>query len=158
MAPEENEEPIPMREQPLAYRQVRGQRAVRGRGQTQPFHRHLFPHTVHQDRGSSLGVGAWAFAPAKCGRVDECGGDEDRSRSKRRRIEPLDGNDQPSEHRVDQSPEYRQQPPDDPSAGSCSLLDRKWGVGFRGGVGDRGDQLPLGTRAQIPTRNMLGTL
>ena len=46
MVPEENEEPIPLREQPPAYRQVRGQRAVRGRGQSQPFHRHLFPHTV----------------------------------------------------------------------------------------------------------------
>ena len=50
--PEENEEPILMREQPPAYRQVRGQRAVRGRGQAQPFCRHLFPYTVDQNGGS----------------------------------------------------------------------------------------------------------
>ena len=46
MVPVENEEPIPMREQPPAYRQVRGQRAIRSRDQTQPFRRHLFPHTL----------------------------------------------------------------------------------------------------------------
>ena len=54
MAPVENEEPIPMREQPPAYRQVCGQQAVRGRGQSQPFCRHIFPYTVDQDRGPSL--------------------------------------------------------------------------------------------------------
>ena len=57
MAPVENKEPIPMREQPPAYRQVCGQRVVHGQGQTQPFHHHLFPYTVDQDQRPSPAVG-----------------------------------------------------------------------------------------------------
>ena len=78
MVPEENEGPILMREQPPSYCPVHGQQAVCGRGQTQPFHRHLFPYTVDQDQGSCPTVGIWLFDATKHRRSDKSGGDEDR--------------------------------------------------------------------------------
>ena len=141
MAPEENEEPIPMREQPPAYRQVCGQRAIRGWGQAQPFHCHLFPYTVNQDQRLSPGVGEWAFAPSKRRRSNESRGDEGRPSSKQRQIESLDCLDQPGQHCADPSSSHCQESSNDPGTGSGLLFDQRWGIGFHGSVGNCGSSV-----------------
>ena len=56
MVPEENMEPIPVREQPPPYIPVCGQCAVCGHGQAQPFCQHVFPYTVHQDQQPAITI------------------------------------------------------------------------------------------------------
>ena len=73
MVPEENVEPIPVREQPPPYIPVCGARAVCGKGQTQLFHSHVFPWTVHQDQRSLATVGIGLSDAAKRRRFDKPG-------------------------------------------------------------------------------------
>ena len=87
--PEENEDPLPIREQPPAYSPVRrGQRAMRGGRIQNPyvFRRHCFPYAADSDLGSTPTYSRWSIPPAKCTRPRDDSGDEDGRSIKRARV------------------------------------------------------------------------
>jgi len=78
--PEENENPLPIREQPPAYSPVRrGERAMRGGQVAGPhtFHRHCFPYLADLDRESHPAYFQWEISPAKHRRASDNWGRED---------------------------------------------------------------------------------
>jgi hypothetical protein len=94
-APQENEEPLPVPEQPPAYTPVRrGQRAMRGGRIPGPhvFRRHCFPHLVDPNPRPAPTYSFWSIAPAKRQRTGDEG--EDHRRAKRARIVESDDGDE----------------------------------------------------------------
>ena len=78
--PEENEEPLQVREQPPAYSPVCGQRAMCGGHVSGPhnFRRHCFPYTANSDQQPSSTYFQWEIASSKCRRAeDNSGGKND---------------------------------------------------------------------------------
>jgi hypothetical protein len=92
-APQENEEPIPVPEQPPAYTPVRGQRATRGgRAFGSNFRRHRFPYLVDPDSRPAPAYSHWTTPLAKRQRSGDEG--EDFRRAKRARVvESYDGDE-----------------------------------------------------------------
>jgi len=133
--PEENENPLPIREQPPAYSPVRrGQRSMRGGRIPNPyaFRRHCFPYTADSDFGSTPTYSRWSIPPAKRTRPRDDSGDEDDRPVKRTRVIDADDQHESSVRRCWSSSGDTGGSSDGPDARVRASSDRR-GLGFPGG-------------------------
>ena len=136
--PEENEDPLQVREQPPAYSPVRGQRAMCGGRVKAPYvyRRHIFPYTANTDTRPAPMYSRWEIAPAKRRRFEDDPRGEDDQPTKRVRV--VDTNDEHEQHLHCPWPSPRSDRglANGPVSRARPSSDCQWGVGF---VGDGRD-------------------